>query len=71
MVQDEQSRSSEADMRISWCPVGLEGSWVPAEPKADAAKNRKCIFNVSFLMISGCPSAAKLWSLLSLQVKDK
>ena len=71
MVQDEQRRSLEADVQISWCPVGLEGSWVPAEPKLNAAESRQYIFSVSFLSISGCPSAAKLWSLLSLQVEDK
>lgn len=69
-VQDDQT-SLEGDVQNSWYPVGLEGSWVPAEPKPNAAESRQYIVSVSFQMISECPSAAKLWSLLSLQVEDK
>lgn len=52
MVQDEQRRSLEADVQISWCHMDLQGSWVPAESKLNAAESRQHIVNVSFLIIS-------------------
>lgn len=52
-LQDEQRGRSEEDVQISWCPVGLGGSWVPAEPNPNAAESRQYIFSVSFQMISG------------------
>lgn len=41
------------------------------EHKPNDAESRQYVFSVSFLMISGCPSGAKLWSLPSLQVEEK
>lgn len=65
------SREVLKQMCRSVVPCVLEGSWVPVESKLNVAESRQCISSVSFLMISGCPSEAELWSHLRLQVEKK